>query len=170
MMEQNELIKKLKFVRDIRINYVNQYNINEDEIPFNYSLLPNLDDAELVTYNDGRITWEKIIHTKTITHYDPYKAAKYNTGEQQAYWGDDEIIHGNFIKELGYIYYRELIDEKFTEEFIYQKEKKIFNDLIEFMKYSLNTKIKYAKENIKKEMDKNAKFEERLKFFSEIKL
>ena len=161
MMEQNELIKRLKFVREIRLNYINQYNIDKDEIPFNYSLLPNLDNAEFVTYKDSKITWSQIVHTKTITHYDPYMALKYNTGEQQAYWGDDEVIHGDFIKELGYIYYKELTDENFTEKLIYQKEKETFNDLINFMIYSLNTKIKYAKENIKKELNKKAKLEER---------
>ncbi len=172
MMEQNELMRRLKLVRDIRLNYINKYNVDKKEILFNYSLLPNLDRAEYVTYDDknGRITWNKTVYTKTITHYDPYKDARYNTGEQQVYWGDSEVIHGDFIEELGYIYYKELVDENFSDEFIYQKEKKCFDDLISFIVYSLNETIKYTKEKIKKETNKSAKLEEKLKHYSEIRL
>ena len=168
MVEQCELMRRLKLVREIRLNYINKYNISEDEISFNYSLLPDLDKADYVIWDkDGMITWGKIVHEKTITHWDPYKDVRYNTGEQQSYWGDSEVVHGNFIERCASLYYRDLLNDNFSDDLIHQKEKENFDSLLRFIIYSLNEKIKGTKSNIEKETERMAKYTQRLSCLNE---
>ena len=168
-----ELLRRLKLIRKIRLGYVKKYNLSKEDIYFNYDLLPNLNEAEYcIVEKDSftKIIWGKFVHSKTITNYDPSLDAKYNGGEQQGYWGDDTIVHGNFQKELGYIYDSDLINKDFSDECIYQKEKKKIKDLIEYLVYALNGDAEYNQKKIDEAILENEKLKKKLEKLKKIEL
>lgn len=144
-----ELLRRLKLIRDIRQSYIQKYNLTEDEISF-YSLLKNLNDTQYIKIDGRKIVYSKYVNEKTIDTYDPYLDIKYNRGEVQAYWGGSYTIKGQFEKELGYIFVKDkVLEDDCTDEDIRQIEELEIKECLRFLKYSLNSDIKIQEEKIK---------------------
>lgn len=106
-LSEKEIFRRLQLIRDIRANFIKKYNIKQDEISYRYNQLNRLDETEYIEVKKDFITsirYGKYEEEKTITNYDPVKAALLNKGEVQCYWGDSTTVSGNFKKELGYIF------------------------------------------------------------------
>ena len=153
-----ELLRRLKLIRDIRQSYIQKYNITKDEISFSYSLLENLDDAQYIKIDGRKVVYGKYVNEKTVDTYDPYLDAKYNRGEVQAYWGESYTVKGQFEKELGYIFVKDkVLEDNCTDKDIRQIEELEIKECLRFLKYRLNSDIEYKnkeKEKIESEIHK----------------
>ena len=153
-----ELLRRLKLIRDIRQSYIQKYNLTKDEISFSYSLLENLDDTQYIRIDGRKIVYGKYVNEKTVSTYDPYLDAKYNCGEVQGYWGESHTVKGQFEKELGYIFVEDkVLEDNCTDENIKQIEELKIKDCIRFLKYQLNSDIEHMnkkKESIESEIHK----------------
>lgn len=168
-LSEKELFRRLKLIRDTRLKYIKKYNIKEDEITFRYDILDKLDEAEYVEVGDSNIRYGKYEKEKTITHYNQIKDILYNRGEVQCYWGDTETVSGNFKKELGYIYVKnEILLEDCSDKRILEIEKKEFEELIDFLKYNLNSDIPYKEKQLEKLQSEIRNIKTRLKELNEI--
>ena len=146
-----ELLRRLKLIRDIRQSYIQKYNLTKDEISFSYNLLENLDDTQYIRIDGGKIVYGKYVNEKIVNTYDPYLDAKYNSGEIQAYWGVPYRVQGQFEDELGYIFVKVLEDDC-TDEDIRQLEESEIKKCIKFVKYQLNYDIE-CKNNEKEKIE-----------------
>jgi hypothetical protein len=169
-ISEAEILRRLKLVRDTRLNYLKKYNIETDDVGISYNLLENLDSAEyLKAGSDRRIEYGKYTNSKTITHFDPIKDAMYNHGEQQCYWGDSTTISGKFEQRLGYIFVREdFLKEDYTDEEILEDEKIEFEDLISYLKHRYFSDIKYKKQDLENLKQKINKIQSKLDVINEI--
>lgn len=146
-----ELLRRLKLIRDIRQSYIQKYNLTKDEILFFYSLLENLDDAQYIKIDGRKIIYGKYVNKKTVNTYDPYLDMKYNHGEVQAYWGESYTVKGQFEKELGYIFVKDrILEDDCTDKDIRQIEELEIKDCLESLKYRLNSDIEYKNKEKKK--------------------
>lgn len=152
-LSEKELFRRLQLIRNIRVNFIKKYNIKQDEISYRYNQLDRLDEAEYVEVQKNNITsirYGKYEKEKTITDYDPIKAALLNTGETQCYWGNSRTISGNFKKELGYIFIDDdLLSTDCDDEKIFRKEQEEFMEVINSIQYSLNHDLKIKRRKIK---------------------
>ena len=146
-ISEKEIFRRLQLVRDTRIAYVEKYNLSDEEVRFRYDLLKHLDETEYIKVevtNLRCIRYGKYEHTKVITNFDPAKDALLNRGEVQGYWGDSTTVSGNFETELGYLYVDDIfLREDCTDENILEIEKKEFEELIDSIKYSINSSLPY---------------------------
>lgn len=153
-----ELLRRLKLIRDIRQSYIQKYNLTKDEISFSYNLLENLDDTQYIKIDGRRVIYGKYVDKKTVDTYDPYLDVKYNRGEVQAYWGESYTVKGQFEKELGYIFVKDkVLENDCTDEDIKQIEKSEIKECLSFLKYKLNSDIEHKnkeKEKIESEIHK----------------
>ena len=162
-----ELLRRLKLIRDIRQSYIKKYNLDKDEISFSYSLLENLDDAQYIRIDGSKIVYGKYVNEKNVSTYDPYLDAKYNQGEVQGYWGESHTVKGQFEKELGYIFVKDkVLEDDCTDEDIRQIEESEIKDCIRFLKYRLNSDIE-RKNNEKEKIESEiCKKKQRLKWLN----
>ena len=153
-----ELLRRLKLIRNIRQSYIQKYNLTKDEISFSYSLLENLDDAQYIKIDGRKIIYGKYVNEKTVDTYDPYLDMKYNRGEVQSYWGESYTVKGQFEKELGYIFVKDkVLEDDCTDKDIGQIEELEIKECLRFLKYRLNSDIEYKnkeKEKIESEIHK----------------
>lgn len=161
-----ELLRRLKLIRDIRQSYIQKYNLTEDEISF-YSLLKNLNDTQYIKIDGRKIVYGKYVNEKTIDTYDPHLDIKYNRGEVQAYWGGSYTIKGQFEKELGYIFIKDkVLEDDCTDEDIRQIEELEIKECLRFLKYGLNSDIKIQEEKIKNIENEIHKKKQRLEWLN----
>lgn len=153
---QAEILRRLKLIRDIRAKYIKLYNITKDEIPFNYHLLQFLDEADYVlvkssTYSFYTIEYGKFATEEIITTYDPIKDILYNQGEQQGYWGDSQIISGDFMRAIGNILVgKYILSKECTDEQIIATEQKEFMDMLKQIAYGLKRDISSEEERLER--------------------
>lgn len=153
---QAEILRRLKLIRDIRIKYIKLYNITKDEIPFNYHLLQFLDEADYVlvktsTYSFYTVEYGKFATEEIVTTYDPVKDILYNQGEQQGYWGDSQIISGNFMRAIGNILVdKYILSKEYTDEQIIATERKVFMDVLKQIAHGLETDISCEEERLER--------------------
>lgn len=151
-ISEKEIFRRLQLVRDTRLAYVKKYGLSDEEIRFRYDLLKRLDEAEYIkveTTNLRCIKYGKYEHTKVVTNFDPIKDALLNRGEVQGYWGDSATVSGNFETELGYLYVGDIfLQEDCTDENILEIEKKEFEELIDSIKYSINSSLPYKQKKL----------------------
>ena len=151
-ISEKEIFRRLQLVRDTRLAYVKKYGLSDDEINFKYDLLKRLDEAEYIKVEITSlrcVRYGKYERTKVITNFDPVKDALLNRGEVQGYWGDSTTVSGNFETELGYLYVDDIfLQEDCMDENILEIEKKKFEELINSIKYSINSSLPYKQKKL----------------------
>ena len=171
-ISEQEMFRRLKLIRDIRLCYVEKYGIQKDELGFGYSLLDRLNEAEYVEVDSEyqrRLRYGKYKSEKTVTHWDAAKDALYNRGEVQGYWGDTEIIHGTFKTEIGSIIVaEEVLSADCTDQRIREIERKEFEGFLRTLKYSLNQDISFRVNDLDKLTKRISEMKERLWKLEEI--
>ena len=151
-ISEKEIFRRLKLVRDTRLAYVKKYGLLDEEVKFRYELLNRLDETEYIKVeisNPRCIKYGKYEHTKVITNFDSVKDVLLNKGEVQGYYGDITTVSGNFETELGHLYVDDIfLQEDCTDENILEIEKKKFEELINFIKYSINSSLPYKQKRL----------------------
>ena len=143
-ISDEELLRRLTMIRDIRIGNIKKTGLSDSDCVVGYTVPINLEQAEEFIIEDRKIVWYKNITEKTITHYDPVVAARLNGGEVQGYWGDSEIVQGNFKKELGYIFVKPtVLNPDCSNSDIVKIEDDNFKVFLSSLIYSYTSDIKY---------------------------
>ena len=151
-ISEKEIFRRLQLIRDTRLAYIKKYGLSDEEVKFRYYLLKRLDEAEYIKVeitNLKCVKNGKYEQTKVVTNFDLVKDALFNKGEVQGYWGDSTTISGNFETELGYLYVDDIfLQEDCTDENILEIEKKKFEELIDSIKYSINSSLPYKQKKL----------------------
>lgn len=162
-----ELLRRLKLIRNIRQSYIQKYNLTKNEISFSYSLLENLDDTQYIKIDGRKVVYGKYVNEKTVDTYDQYSNMKHNRGEVQAYWGGSYTVKGQFEKELGYIFVKDkVLEDGCTDKDIRQIEELEIKECLGFLKYRLNSDIKIQEEKIKNIENEIHKKKQRLEWLN----
>ena len=132
-VSESEMFRRLKLVRDIRVNYVNKYELTTQETKFHYPLLNNLDNAE----------WIKVIEK------DCCSRIKYGKHEEEL----------GSIYNVSYLMEEICTDEKIIE----MEKDYFKNTILKFLKYSLKSDLSFEQRRLSNIQAKVDKMTQRLK-------